>query len=45
MRCVKQMSEREIAQNFDHQVAELQMRVDIFNRFMKIGTLVTLGVG
>jgi hypothetical protein len=44
-RCVKLMGERVTARNFDHQVAELQVRAAILNRFTWLGTPETVRVG
>ena len=38
MRCVKLMGERVMARDFDRQVAELQVRAAILNRFTQLGT-------
>jgi Transposase DDE domain len=38
MRCVKLMGERVMAQSFDRQVAELQVRAAILNCFTQLGT-------
>ena len=45
MRCVKLMGERIMARDFDRQVAELQVRVAILNRFTWLGTPETVRVG
>jgi hypothetical protein len=45
MRCVKLMSERVMARDFDRQVAELQVRAAILKRFTQLGTPVTVRVG
>ena len=39
MRCVKLLGERVMARNFDRQVAELQIRAAVLNRFTRLGTL------
>ncbi len=44
MRCVKLMGERVMARDFDRQVAELQVRAAILNRFTQLGTPVTVRV-
>ena len=41
MRCFKRLGERVMARAFDRQVAELQIRAAILNRFMALGTLQT----
>jgi hypothetical protein len=38
MRCFKLLGERVMARDFDRQVAELQVRTAIFNRFTRVGT-------
>ncbi len=45
MRCVKLMGERVMARDFDRQVAELQVRAAILNRFTQLGTPETMRVG
>jgi Transposase DDE domain len=45
MRCVKLMGERVMARDFDRQVAELQVRAAILNRFTQLGTPETVRVG
>lgn len=45
MRCVKLMDERVMARDFDRQVAKLQVRVAILNRFTQLGTPETVRVG
>ena len=44
MRCVKLMGEWVMAQDFDRQVAELQVRPAILNRFTQLGTPETVRV-
>lgn len=44
MRCVKLMGERVMARDFDRQVAELQVRAAILNRFTWLGTPETVRV-
>ena len=44
MRCVKLMGERVLARDFDRQVAELQVRAAILNRFTQLGTPETVRV-
>ena len=44
MRCFKLLGERVIDRDFDRQVAKLQMRVAILNRFTQLGTPVTVRV-
>ena len=44
MRCVKLMGERVMARDFDRQVAELQVRAAILNRFTQLGTPKTVRV-
>jgi len=38
MRCFKLLGERVMARDFDRQVAELQVRAAILNRFTRLGT-------
>lgn len=45
MRCFKLLGERVMARDFDRQVAELQIRVAILNRFTALGTPKTQRVG
>jgi len=44
MQCFKLMDERVMARDFDRQVAELQMRAVILNRFTQPDTLETVRV-
>jgi hypothetical protein len=44
MRCFKLLGERVIDRDFDRQVAKLQMRVAILNRFTLLGAPVTVRV-
>lgn len=44
MRCFKLLGERVMARDFDRQVAELQVRVAILNRFTQLGTPTTVRV-
>lgn len=44
MRCFKLLGERVMARDFDHQVAELQVRAAIFNRFTRLGTPTTVAM-
>ena len=44
MRCVKLLGERVMARDFDRQVAELQVRAAILNRFTQLGTPETVHV-
>jgi len=41
MRCFKLHGKRVMARDFDRQVAELQVRAAIFNRFTWFGTAIT----
>ena len=41
MRCFKLLGERVMARDFDRQVAELQVRAALLNRFTQLGTPVT----
>lgn len=45
MRCLKLLGERVMARDFDRQVAELQIRAAILNRFTALGTPQTQRVG
>ena len=45
MRCFKLLGERVMARDFERQVAELQVRVAILNRFTQLGTPTTVRVG
>ncbi len=42
MRCFKLLDERVMVRNFDRQVAELQVRAAILNRFTRLGTPMTV---
>ncbi|AXE31370.1 IS5 family transposase [Chromobacterium phragmitis] len=42
MRCFKRLGERVMARDFDRQVAELQVRAAILNRFTRLGTPMTV---
>ena len=44
MRCFKLLGERVMARDFDRQVAELQVRAAILNRFTRLGTPTTVAV-
>jgi hypothetical protein len=44
MRCFKLLGERVMARDFDRQVAELQVRAAVLNRFTRLGTPVTVPV-
>jgi hypothetical protein len=41
MRCFKLLGERVMSRDFDRQVAELQIRASILNRFTTLGTPLT----
>jgi DNA repair photolyase len=45
MHCVELLGKRLMARDFDHQVAELQVRVAVLNRFTAIGIPVTKAMG
>ena len=45
MRCLKLLGERLMSRNFDRQVAELQIRAAILNRFTSLGTPLTQRAG
>ena len=42
MRCLKLLGERIMSRDFDRQVAELQIRAALLNRFTHLGTPVTV---
>ena len=44
MRCFKLLGERAMARDFDRQVAELQVRAAVLNRFTRLGTPITAPV-
>jgi chromosome condensin MukBEF MukE localization factor len=44
MRCFKLLGERVMARAFDRQVAELQIRAAILNRFTRLGAPMTVAV-
>ena len=44
MRCFKLLGERVMARDFERQVAELQIRAAILNRFTRLGTPTTVAV-
>ena len=44
MRYFKLLGERAMARDFDRQVAELQMRAAVLNRFTRLGTPVMVPV-
>ncbi|ATD61548.1 IS5/IS1182 family transposase [Janthinobacterium svalbardensis] len=44
MRCFKLLGERVMARDFDRQVAELQVRAAILNRFTRLGTPTTVAI-
>jgi len=44
MRCFTLLGERVMARDFDRQVAELQLRAAILNRFTRLGTSTTVAV-
>jgi chromosome condensin MukBEF MukE localization factor len=45
MRCLKLLGERVMSRDFDRQVAELQIRAAILNRFAALGTPITKRAG
>jgi hypothetical protein len=45
MRCLKLLGERVLSRDFDRQVAELQIRAAILNRFTALGTPITQRAG
>jgi hypothetical protein len=42
MRCIKLLGERIMSRDFNRQVAELQIRAALLNRFTQLGTPVTI---
>jgi hypothetical protein len=44
MRCLELLGERVMARDFDRQVAELQVRAAVLNRFTRLGTPITIPV-
>jgi len=44
MRCFKLLGERVMACDFDRQIAELQVRAAVLNRFTRLSTPVTIPV-
>ena len=44
MHCFKRLGERGMARTFERQVAELQVRVALLNRFTQLGTPDTVAV-
>jgi hypothetical protein len=44
MRCFKLLGERIMARDFDRQVAELQVRAAVLNRFTRLGTPITVAM-
>lgn len=44
MRCFKLLGERVMARDFDRQVAELQIRAALLNRFTYLGTPITVAI-
>lgn len=44
MRCFKLLGERVMARDFARQVAELQVRAAILNRFTRLGTPTTVAI-
>ncbi len=45
MNCMKLLGQKLISRDFDRQTAELQVRIDIFNRFTALGIPITRPVG
>jgi hypothetical protein len=44
MRCLKLLGERIMSRDFDRQVAELQVRAALLNRFIQLRTPVTVAM-
>ena len=45
MHCVTRMDQRLVARDFDRQVAEIQLRIAVLNRYTALGIPVTEAVG
>lgn len=45
MNCVKLLGQRLVSWDFDRQVAEVQIRVAVLNRFTALGVPVTVAAG
>ena len=45
MNCVKLLGQRLMSREFDRQVAEVQIRVAVLNRFTALGTPMTVAAG
>ena len=45
MNCVKLLGQRLMSRQFDRQVAEVQIRVAVLNRFTALGTPMTVAAG
>ena len=45
MNCVKLLGQRLMSRDFDRQVAEVQIRAAVMNRFTALGIPVTLALG
>ena len=45
MHCIKLMGQSLMARNFDRQVAEIQVRIAVLNRYTELGIPVTVPVG
>ena len=45
MNCVKLLGQRLMARDFDRQVAEVQIRAAVLNRFTALGIPVTVALG
>ncbi|PRZ46863.1 hypothetical protein CLV89_1087 [Tritonibacter scottomollicae] len=45
MNCVKLLGQRLVSRDFDRQVAEVQIRAAVMNRFTALGIPVTLALG
>ncbi len=45
MNCVKQLGQRLMSRGFDRQVAEVQIRVAVLNRFTALGIPMTVAAG
>ena len=45
MHCVTRMGQRLVARDYDRQVAEIQLRIAVLNRYTALGIPVTEAVG
>ena len=45
MNCIKLLGQSLMARDFDRQVAEIQIRIAVFNRYTALGTPITKPAG